>query len=74
MKMKFKETNNRSVVKSVTFRILVVVADLIIIYAITKKADVTVVVIVATNIASTILYFLHERIWNDVSWGKQKTR
>ena len=60
----------RSVVKSLTFRVLVVIADLIVIYLITRRIDTTLTVTIFTNLASTALYFLHERVWNKIQWGR----
>jgi adenylylsulfate kinase len=68
----FTETKKRSIIKSVTFRILVVLMDLLIIYALTKRADTTIVLTVLTNATSTMLYFLHERAWNNLGWGKKR--
>jgi len=70
----FKETNRRSLIKSITFRVLVVLSDLIIIYALTKKVAATIAITILTNVASTIFYFLHERFWNKIKWGKIKAR
>jgi uncharacterized membrane protein len=67
----FKATRQRSVVKSITFRVLVVIADLIVIYILTKRIDTTIWLTVATNLTSTILYFIHERVWNNIKWGKR---
>ncbi len=63
------EKIKRSVAKSVTFRILVIVANTIIIYLITHRIDETLGAIVLTSISSTILYYLHERVWSRISWG-----
>lgn len=68
--MAFYEKNERSIVKAVLFRILIIISDSIIIFAITRRYDVTIGVIVASNLASTVLYFIHERIWNKIHWGK----
>jgi uncharacterized membrane protein len=27
---------------------------------------------IATNLASTLIYYAHERVWNGVYWGKGK--
>ncbi len=70
--MTFIEKSKRSLAKTATFRITVIIADLIIIYALTHKFYITLSIIVLSNLASTILYFLHERIWNRISWGKMK--
>jgi uncharacterized membrane protein len=72
--MKFKETNTRSITKSLTYRIIVVIADIIVIYALTKKITTTIALTVFTNLSTTILYFLHERFWNGIAWGRQRTR
>jgi uncharacterized membrane protein len=67
---KYSEKTSRSLVKALTFRAVILVADTVIIYGITKRADVTAGVVLLSNISSTILYFLHERVWNGVHWGK----
>ncbi|HUD06737.1 MAG TPA: DUF2061 domain-containing protein [Candidatus Saccharimonadales bacterium] len=71
--MKFSETKQRSIFKSITFRILIVCADLVVIYLITKKVSATIAITIITNLVSTTLYFLHERLWNGVSWGRRKS-
>ena len=73
-RMRFKETQVRSIIKSVTFRMLIICTDLVIVYALTRRVFDTVAITVATNVASTIFYFLHERLWNNIAWGKQRTR
>jgi len=70
--MRFKETRQRSITKSVTFRVLVIFSDLVIVFALTRKLVDTVAITVFTNIASTVFYFLHERLWNNIGWGKQR--
>lgn len=51
--MAFTETNTRSITKSITFRVLIVVADLIFVYALTHHMGTTIAVTVLTNISST---------------------
>lgn len=72
MKAKFFENTKRSVVKAITFRVLILFSDGIIIYAITHRYDITLGVIFFSNLSSTILYIIHERLWNTVHWGKIK--
>ncbi len=69
-KAKFFESSKRSIVKAVTFRFLILISDGIIIFAITRRYDVTIGVIFFSNLSSTALYFLHERVWNKIHWGK----
>jgi uncharacterized membrane protein len=70
--MSYYVTKRRSVVKSITFRILIVMADGVIIYTITKSLALSLSVIILSNISSTIIYFVHERVWNNIKWGKGK--
>jgi len=69
--MESKEHHRRSVVKSITFRVVVLLVDYVVIFAITRRHDIAIGVLVATNLASTILYYLHERVWARVSWGRR---
>jgi uncharacterized membrane protein len=70
--MVFHEKTSRSVLKAITFRCFVLVADGIIVYGVTHRYDLTLSVMVLSNISSTVLYFFHERIWNAIHWGKRK--
>lgn len=62
----------RSVMKALTFRIIVIITNGIIVFTITGKSDVTFGVIAVTTISSTMLYFFHERLWNQINWGREK--
>ncbi|HEX6977055.1 MAG TPA: DUF2061 domain-containing protein [Patescibacteria group bacterium] len=73
MKKHFYERVGRSLAKAMTFRGVILISDSIIIYILTKRLDITLGVMLFSNLASTILYFLHERFWNNIHWGK-KTR
>ena len=70
--MHFHEHLHRSLAKAITFRLFVLVSDAIIVYSLTQRYDVTAGAILFSNIASTILYVAHERIWNEIHWGKSK--
>jgi adenylylsulfate kinase len=67
---KFHESIYRSITKAVTFRVLIIILDFIVIYLFTKRLDLTLGVIIVSNFSSTIAYFAHERVWNRVHWGK----
>jgi uncharacterized membrane protein len=69
-KHRFSENMKRSILKALTFRTVVVIINAVVVYQITKRHDLTIGVVVASNVINTILYFLHERVWNKVHWGK----
>lgn len=68
----FKELTKRSLTKAITFRFLVLISDGLIIIFITHRLDIALWVIIFSNISSTFLYYTHERIWNNIHWGKNK--
>lgn len=72
MGVHFHENIYRSITKAFTFRVLVMLADSVIIYALTHRYDLTLGVIILSNLSSTLIYFFHERVWNHVYWGKEK--
>ena len=61
---------SRSLVKAISFRIVVVTSDFLIITTVTGSSSAATGIAVFTNLFSTLLYFLHERIWNNISWGR----
>lgn len=69
--MSFFENIKRSVAKSVTFRILVMLTDGVIIYVLTQEVFLAVGIIILSNISSTIIYYIHERVWHKIKWGKR---
>jgi len=68
------ELKKRSIVKTITYRILIIIATAIVTWIMTKRIDLTIGITSVTSIVNTILYYFHERIWNDISWGKKKKK
>ena len=68
--MSYYEHHKRSIAKTLGFHALIICADAIVVYLITEKYAVTLSVIIFTNLVSGVIYFLHERAWNRVHWGK----
>lgn len=66
MEKRKPSSKKRSLIKAVTFRIAVVVVNTFVVFIITKRVNITIGVIFFSNVTSTILYFFHERIWNNV--------
>ena len=59
----------RSVVKAITYRVLIMCLDFVTIYWLTGAARVAVGFMVASNLYTTVAYFAHERAWSHVPWG-----
>ena len=65
------DSRKRSFAKAVSYRSLIIISDAMLVFFITKRTDVTIFVVVLTNIASTLMYFFHERVWSAIGWGKE---
>ncbi|HXY82231.1 MAG TPA: DUF2061 domain-containing protein [Candidatus Saccharimonadales bacterium] len=64
-----ERTTKRSLVKAVTYRIVIIILDFTVIYFLTGRVDVALGFMVISNIYTTAAYFVHERIWNRIKWG-----
>ena len=63
----------RSVVKALTYRTLIMCLDFVTIYLFTGEARIAVGFMVASNVYTTVAYFLHERAWSRIRWGVSET-
>ena len=59
----------RSVVKAITYRVLIMALDFATIYLFTGRVAVAAGFMVASNVYTTLAYLLHERLWAHVGWG-----
>lgn len=65
-----KELLKRSLVKTISYRAVILVLDFTSIYFFTHQIKVAVGFMVVSNIYTTLAYFFHERIWDKIKWGK----
>ena len=64
------ETLSRSVVKTISYRLVILVLDFTSIYLFTGQVKIAFGFMLVSNIYTTVAYFLHERIWDKIKWGK----
>jgi uncharacterized membrane protein len=62
-------TGRRSVAKAMTYRVVIMSLDFMTIYLFTGTARVALGFMIASNIYTTLGYFLHERAWARIRWG-----
>ena len=63
------ETRSRSIVKTVSWRLIGSSAVLLISFLMTGSFALAGSIATIQLISNTILYFVHERIWNKIQWG-----
>lgn len=71
-KTKIKESHTRTIVKSVSWRIVATLTTATIVYIFTRKWDLTLEITFFEVLCKIIFYYFHERIWNRIHWGQEK--
>ena len=66
------DTARRSLFKTVSWRLTGSGATFLISYAIAGNFAIAGTIATIQLIFNTVLYFLHERIWNRILWGRTK--
>jgi uncharacterized membrane protein len=67
-----EETLQRSIVKTISYRVVILTLDFVSIYLFTGQIKVAFSFMIISNIYTTIGYFFHERIWDKIKWGKKR--
>jgi uncharacterized membrane protein len=67
---KFREKIPRSLIKVITWRILVTITNFVGGWLASGSMMVGLGVVSFALVVNSILYFLHERAWNSSDWGK----
>jgi uncharacterized membrane protein len=68
-----RASKKRSLVKAITYRVIIVCLDFLVIYLLTGKVMTAAAFMIVSNIYTTIAYFLHERVWAGIMWGTEPT-
>jgi uncharacterized membrane protein len=62
----------RSFIKSVTWRVVALVTTMIAVYIYSKDLKQSLVVGISANLVKFFLYYLHERLWEKVEYGRKQ--
>ena len=66
------DTGKRSTAKAFSWRLTAIVVLGIVSYFVTSDLQKTSTITIAYHAIQILLFFLHERVWNQVPWGKTK--
>jgi uncharacterized membrane protein len=66
----FVETKTRSVAKTIIWRVVATLITWGTIYAYTGKLSESIEITIVAALIGMTAYYIHERIWNGVGWGK----
>ena len=65
------DSPQRSLVKTISWRITGSSATFLISYLISGNLTVAGTIAIIQLTANTILYYIHERMWNKIGWGQR---
>ncbi|ORU92523.1 MAG: adenylyl-sulfate kinase [Cycloclasticus sp. symbiont of Bathymodiolus heckerae] len=68
----YKETNRRSIVKGVTWRVIATTTTMIIVYVFFGRLDLAIAAGLLESVLKIGLFWLHERAWFKIRWGKKR--
>jgi len=68
----YKESNKRSVVKGITWRVVATTTTMIIVYLFFGRLDLAIATGLIESVLKIGLFWLHERAWFKVRWGRVK--
>ena len=68
----YGDAHTRSLIKAISWRIIATVATILIVFALTRRLMLSLEVGVVEVIIKLILYYLHERVWGSITYGKKE--
>ena len=66
------ETKRRSLVKAISWRLFATATTTLIVYIFFKRIDLAIAAGIAESISKIFLYFIHERLWGKIKFGKKR--
>lgn len=69
-KTRAEETIRRSILKTVSYRAIILILDFISIYLFTRQIKIALGFMIISNVYTSVAYFFHERIWDTIKWGR----
>lgn len=72
MKKQYIETNYRSLIKAISWRLTGTIDTMLISFILTGKIKLALSIGLVELITKTGLYYLHERAWNKIRFGKKE--
>ena len=64
------DTQLRSVVKSITWRVIATAMTMAFSYIWLRDLSSSLVLAISVNFVKTFIYYIHERSWNTLKWGR----
>jgi len=66
----YVESRSRSIVKSLVYRLLSILGIGVLGWLVTRDIRDTTLITIVFQAYLTILYYVYERVWNKINWGR----
>jgi uncharacterized membrane protein len=64
------DRHRRTILKTITWRVIAFLISFIIVYIWTGRVIESVELAIILNIIKMLAYYIHERVWNNIKFGK----
>ncbi len=68
----YLETKSRSILKAISWRVLATLTTVVVVYIFFGRLDLAAAVGIVESSSKIFLYFIHERLWNKIKFGKKE--
>jgi adenylylsulfate kinase len=68
----YKETNKRSIIKGISWRVIATGTTIVIVYLFFGRLDLAIATGMIETVLKVALYWAHERAWFKIRWGKKR--
>jgi len=68
----YREKNIRSIIKGISWRVVATTTTVIIVYLFFGRLDLAIAAGLIETLLKVALYWLHEKIWQRIRWGKER--
>lgn len=68
----YRETNKRSIVKGISWRVVATTTTILIVYVFFGRLDLAIAAGLIETVLKVALYWGHEKVWQKIHWGKKK--
>lgn len=68
----YRESHMRSIIKTLLWRFIATIITMVVVFIFTKKITIAVAIGSMEMVLKTFIYFLYERTWNKINFGKEK--
>ncbi len=68
----YKDTNKRSIVKGISWRVVATTTTILIVYFFFDRLDLAIAAGMIETVLKVGLYWLHERAWFKIRWGRKR--